>query len=76
VAIVTGEQRIGFAIAEGLAFAGAINVIADIAVEREGKQKIEAWVQGQIDSSRCDEKGFCRNLVSQVLKDFKQIDIW
>jgi NAD(P)-dependent dehydrogenase (short-subunit alcohol dehydrogenase family) len=79
VAIVTGGSRgIGFAISEGLASAGAVNVIADIVVEQgeEAARKIEA--QGfkaksiPVDVTKRDS---VRNLVSQVLKDFRQIDI-
>jgi NAD(P)-dependent dehydrogenase (short-subunit alcohol dehydrogenase family) len=79
VAIVTGGSRgIGFAISEGLASAGAVNVIADIVVEQgeEAAKKIEAHgfkaKSIPVDVSKRDS---VETLVSQTLKGFGHIDI-
>ena len=79
VAIVTGARRgIGFAIAEGLASAGAVSVIADILPEggEEAAQLIRSKGLNAksipVDVTRRDSVG---NLVSQTLKEFGPIDI-
>jgi NAD(P)-dependent dehydrogenase (short-subunit alcohol dehydrogenase family) len=78
-AIITGARRgIGFAIAEGLALAGAVSVIADILPETgdEAAQRIRS--KGLIatfipvDVTRRDSVD---NLVSQTIREFGQIDI-
>jgi len=79
VAIVTGARRgIGFAIAEGLASAGAVSVIADILPEggEEAAQLIRSKGLNAksipVDVTQRDSVG---NLVSQTLKEFGPIDI-
>lgn len=79
VAIVTGARRgIGFAIAEGLASAGAVSVIADILPETgdEAAQLIRSkGLRAKsipVDVTRRDS---VEKLVSQTLKEFGQIDI-
>lgn len=79
IAIVTGARRgIGFAIAEGLASAGAVSVIADIHTEtgdeaaRLIRSKGLSAKSMSVDVTRRDS---VENLVSQTLKEFGQIDI-
>jgi NAD(P)-dependent dehydrogenase (short-subunit alcohol dehydrogenase family) len=79
VAIVTGGSRgIGFEIAEGLASAGAISVIADIVAER-GEEAAEIIRKKgfraksiPVDVTKRDS---VQNMVSQVIREFGQIDI-
>ena len=79
VAIVTGGSRgIGFEIAEGLASAGAISVIADIVAER-GEEAAEIIRKKRfraksipVDVTKRDS---VQNMVSQVIREFGQIDI-
>ena len=79
IAIVTGARRgIGFAIAEGLASAGAVSVIADIHPETGDEAARLIRSKGlnaksmSVDVTRRDS---VENLVSQTLKEFGQIDI-
>lgn len=79
IAIVTGARRgIGFAIAEGLASAGAVSVIADIHTEtgdeaaRLIRSKGLSAKSMSVDVTRRDS---VENLVSQTIKEFGQIDI-
>lgn len=79
IAIVTGARRgIGFAIAEGLASAGAVSVIADIHPEtgddaaRLIRSKGLSAKSMSVDVTRRDS---VENLVSQTIKEFGQIDI-
>lgn len=79
VAIVTGARRgIGFAIAEGLASAGAVSVIADILPETGDEAAQLIRPKGlraksiPVDVTRRDS---VEKLVSQTLKEFGQIDI-
>ena len=79
VAIVTGGSRgIGFSIAEGLASAGATIVIADILTEQgeEAAKKIEAkGFKAKSIPVDVTKRDSVQSLVSEVLKEFGQIDI-
>ena len=79
VAIVTGGSRgIGFAIAEGLASAGASVVIADILTEQGEKASGDLKAKGypstfiEVDVTKRDT---VQRMVSDTLKAFNQIDI-
>jgi NAD(P)-dependent dehydrogenase (short-subunit alcohol dehydrogenase family) len=79
VAIVTGGSRgIGFAIAEGLAGAGAFSVIANRSAsqgeEAAAKVLSKGWKAKAISADVTQRKSV-EGLVSQVLKDFGRIDI-
>ena len=79
VAIITGARRgIGFAIAEGLASAGAVSVIADILPEMGDEAAQLILSKGLIAKSipvDVTQRGSVENLVSQTLKEFGHIDI-
>ncbi len=72
VAIVTGARRgIGFAIAEGLASAGAVSVIADILPETGDEAARLIRSKGLIAKSipvDVTDRGSVENLVSQTLR--------
>lgn len=79
VAIVTGGCRgIGFAIAEGLASAGAHTIIADILKEQGEKASEELRSRGhystftEVDVTRRES---VRRMVTDTIKAFRQIDI-
>jgi NAD(P)-dependent dehydrogenase (short-subunit alcohol dehydrogenase family) len=79
VALVTGGSRgIGFAIAEGLAGAGAISVIANRNAgqgeEAAAKVRGKGWKAKAISADVTQRKSV-EGLVSQVLKEFGRIDI-
>jgi NAD(P)-dependent dehydrogenase (short-subunit alcohol dehydrogenase family) len=79
VAIVTGGSRgIGFAIAEGLAGAGAFSVISNRSAsqgeEAAAKVRSKGWKAKAISADVTQRKSV-EGLVSQVLKDFGRIDI-
>ncbi len=79
IALITGARRgIGFAIAEGLASAGAVSVIADIQPEMgdEAAQCIRS--KGLLAKSipvDVTRRGSVEKLVSQTIEEFCQIDI-
>jgi NAD(P)-dependent dehydrogenase (short-subunit alcohol dehydrogenase family) len=79
VAIITGARRgIGFAIAEGLASAGAVSVIADIVPEMgdDAAQLIRSkGLKAGSISVDVTRRGSVENLVSQAIREFGQIDI-
>ena len=79
IAIITGARRgIGFAIAEGLASAGAVSVIADILPEMGDEAARLIRSNGLIAKSipvDVTQRGSVENLVAQTLKEFGQIDI-
>jgi NAD(P)-dependent dehydrogenase (short-subunit alcohol dehydrogenase family) len=79
IALVTGARRgIGFAIAEGLASAGAVSVIADI--EQEAGDEAARLIQSKglsaksipVDVTRRDS---VEALVSRTVREFGRIDI-
>ena len=79
IAIVTGARRgIGFAIAEALASAGAVSVLADIDPETVGEAAQIIRSKGlnaksmSVDVTR---RGSVESLVSQTIREFGQIDI-
>ncbi len=79
IALVTGARRgIGFAIAEGLASAGAVSVIADIQPEAGDEAARLIRSKGlsaksiPVDVTRRDS---VEKLVSQTIEEFGQIDI-
>ena len=79
IAIITGARRgIGFAIAEGLASAGAVSVIADIHPETgdEAARLIRSkGLNAKSMSVDVTRRGSVENLVSQTIREFGQIDI-
>lgn len=80
IAIVTGARTrgIGFAIAEGLASAGAVSVIADIHPETgdEAARLIRSkGLNAKSMSVDVTRRGSVENLVSQTIREFGQIDI-
>jgi NAD(P)-dependent dehydrogenase (short-subunit alcohol dehydrogenase family) len=79
VAIVTGGDRgIGFAIAEGLASAGATVVIANRLANsgEESAKKIEAkGLKARSISVDVTQRDSVQNLVFQTIREFGQIDI-
>jgi len=79
IAIITGARRgIGFAIAEGLASAGAVSVIADILPEMGDEAARLIRSNGLITKSipvDVTQRGSVENLVAQTLNEFGQIDI-
>jgi NAD(P)-dependent dehydrogenase (short-subunit alcohol dehydrogenase family) len=79
VTILTGASRgIGFAIAEGLASAGARIVIADILKEEGEKASEELNSKGYISNFikvNVTDRGSVQKMVSDTLKVFGQIDI-
>jgi len=79
IAIVTGAGRgIGFAIAEGLASAGALSVLADIYPEKREDPSERIRAKGHkaksafVDVTRRDS---IESLVSQTIGEFGKIDI-
>jgi NAD(P)-dependent dehydrogenase (short-subunit alcohol dehydrogenase family) len=79
VAVVTGGSRgIGLAIAEGLAGAGAVGVIANRNAgqgeEAAAKVRSKGWKAKAISADVTQRKSV-ESLVSQVLKEFGRIDI-
>jgi NAD(P)-dependent dehydrogenase (short-subunit alcohol dehydrogenase family) len=79
VAIVTGGCRgIGFSIAQGLASAGAIIVIADILAEK-GEEAAESirtkGFRAKFIGVDVTQRTSVQNLVSKTLEGFHQIDI-
>jgi len=79
VAIITGGGRgIGLAIAEGLALAGAVCVIADIAAERAAqaaeKMRAKSLPAKSIPVDVTRRKSV-ENMVAETLREFHQIDI-
>lgn len=79
VAIVTGGCRgIGFAIAEGLASAGATTVIADILAEQAEKSAETLRAQGLKARSLfvdVTKRPSVQQMVTETLREFGQIDI-
>lgn len=79
VAIVTGSSRgIGFAIAEGLASAGVIVVIADILADKgeEAAAIIRSKrLRAKFIEVDVTKRASVQNLVSKALEEFHQIDI-
>jgi gluconate 5-dehydrogenase len=79
VAIITGGSRgIGFAIAEGLAGAGAMSVVANRNAsqgeEAAAKVRSKGW-KAKARSTDVTQRKSVESLVSQVLKEFGRIDI-
>lgn len=79
VAVITGARRgIGFAIAEGLASAGAASVIADILPETGDEAAQHIRSKGLIAKSipvDVTQRDSVENLISQTLAEFGHIDI-
>jgi len=76
--IVGGSQGIGFAIAEGLAAAGARVVIANRNVDKGQKAAAalkEKGFQSAAVPADITDKSSIESLVSRVIADFKRIDI-
>lgn len=79
IAVVTGGSRgIGFEIAHGLASAGATSVVADIVADR-GEEAAEAIRKNGLRAKSIPvdvtNRDSVRHMVSQVVKEFNQIDI-
>ncbi len=79
VAIITGGNRgIGFAVAEGLAGAGVISLIANRNANQgedaAAKVRSKGWKAKAISADVTQRKSV-ENLVSQALKEFGRIDI-
>ena len=79
VAVITGGGRgIGFAIAEGLASAGAVSVIADIAAERaeDAAEKIRRKnLKAHSLPVDVTDRRSVQNMVSATLREFPKIDV-
>ena len=76
--IIGGSQGIGFAIAKGLATAGATIIIANRNIEsgqRAAKSLKKDGFQAVAIPTDITDRSSVESLISQIINDFKRIDI-